>query len=124
MLLLTVFPRDQSGSPSWYSSVSAKTLHGWPGWHLGNEHGNFETPFVVNAGVEAREVRNDGGLPAAAFANNGTAVWFGRGIVTVIACLDSRNGDFEERVFDQYTFRPLHRFCHWLSSIPEVSFAA
>jgi hypothetical protein len=52
--------------------------------------------------MQAREVRNDGGFPAAAFANNGTAVGFGRSIVTVKACLDSRNGGFEQRVFDQH----------------------
>ena len=39
-----------------------ETLHGWPGGHLGNEHGDFETPLVVNPRMQAGEVRNDGGL--------------------------------------------------------------
>src|SRR5271157_6130602 len=72
--------------------------------------------------MQAGEVRDDGGFPAAAFANNRTAIRFGGGIVTVKACLNSSNRSFEQWIFDEDTFGPVHRVGHWLSSVPQVSF--
>jgi hypothetical protein len=58
--------------------------------------------------MDAGEIRDDGRLSAAAFADKRTAVGFGGGVVTVEACLDSRNRRFEERIFDQYPFGTIH----------------
>src|SRR5512146_1987443 len=72
--------------------------------------------------MEIGEVRDDGSLPAAAFTNERAAIWLGGRIVTVKARLDSRDRGFEQRIFDQNAFAPIHRFVHWLAPAPEVSF--
>jgi len=63
-------------------------------------------------------------FPLAAFADNRAAVRFGRRFMTVEARLDSRNGGLEEWVFDQYTFRALHRFRHRVSFMAAVEITA
>src|SRR5271157_1361711 len=98
-----------------------ETLNGRPGRYFRNQHWHLKTPLVVHAWMQAGEVRDDCRFPAAAFANNRTAVRFGGGIVTVKARLDSSDRGLEQRIFDQYTFRPVHGFRHWFSSMPEVS---
>ncbi len=59
---------------------------------------------MVDAGMEAGEVRDNRRLPASALADKWTAVRFGGGVMTIEARLDSRDRDFEERVFDEYPF--------------------
>jgi len=70
-------------------------FHGWSCRYFCNQHRDLHTPLVVNTRMQAGEVRNDGGLPTAELANDGTTVRFGGGFVAIKARLDSRNGGFE-----------------------------
>ena len=60
-------------------------------WHFRDQYRNLDTPLVIDARMEAREIGDHGRLPAAALADKWAAVRFGGGVVTIEARLDARN---------------------------------
>src|SRR5664280_2328269 len=69
--------------------------------------------------MQAREMRDDGGFAAAAFANDGAARRFGGCAIAVEAFLDTSNRGSEQRIFHQDPLRTVHHFAH-SSSMTDV----
>ena len=98
--------------PQWIAELEEErlreTLDGRPCGDFRDQHRNFDAPPVINTGVEAGEIRDDRGLSAAAFANQGAAIRLGRSVMAVEARLYPRDRRFEERILDQNPFGTIH----------------
>src|SRR5271166_5138965 len=56
---------------------TGQTLDGRTCGDFGEQHWHPDAPLAIDARMQAREMRDDGGLAAAAFANDGAARRFG-----------------------------------------------
>src|SRR5258708_9015137 len=112
-----------SASPKWVPELLKKsvreTIDGRLSGNSGEQHGNFDARLAINAWMHTCKVRDDGGLAAAAFANNGKASRFSGCPVAVKTCLDTCKRAFEQRIFHQYTLTAVHQFSPRVPSCPE-----
>src|SRR5271157_4485651 len=98
---------------------TGQTLDGRTCGDFGEQHWHLDAPLAIDTRMQAREMRDDGGLAAAAFANDGAARRFGGCAIAVEAFLDTSNRGSEQRIFHQYPLGTVHHFAH-ASSMTDV----